>query len=114
MSGIGSGRSPITNGLSPGWHCGRVHVILDNYRTHKSTMIRNWLAKRPRFHVHFTPTYGLWISLVERWLAELSNQRISRGVLRSIAELEAAVRDYIDVHNSTPFVWTRAAAIPEK
>jgi hypothetical protein len=56
-----------------------VHLILDNYGTHKTAIIRNWLAKRPRFHVHFTPTYGSWINLVERWFAELTNKRIRRG-----------------------------------
>src|SRR5579862_4636911 len=88
-----------------------VHLILDNYGTHKTAMIRNWLAKRPRFHVHFTPTYGSWINLVERWFAELTNKRIRRGVFRSVKELEAAIREYIDVHNEDPkpFVWTKTA-----
>src|ERR1700689_3577498 len=76
-----------------------VHLILDNYGTHKTAMIRNWLAKRPRFHLHFTPTYGSWINLVERWFAEITNKRIRRGVFRSVKELEAAIREYIDVHN---------------
>jgi len=88
-----------------------VHLILDNYGTHKTAMIRNWLAKRPRFHLHFTPTYGSWINLVERWFAELTNKRIRRGVFRSVKELEDAIRDYIHVHNEEPrpFVWTRTA-----
>ena len=72
---------------------------MDNYGTHKTALIRNWFAKRPRFHVHFTPTYGSWINLVERWFAEITNQRIRRGVFRSVQELEAAIREYIDVHN---------------
>jgi transposase len=88
-----------------------VHLILDNYGTHKTETIRKWLAKRPRFHVHFTPTYGSWINLVERWFAELTNKRIRRGVFRSVRELEAAIREYIDVHNENPkpFVWTKTA-----
>lgn len=88
-----------------------VHIILDNYGTHKTAMIRKWFAKRPHFHVHFTPTYGSWINLVERWFAELTNKRIRRGVFRSVKELEAAIREYIDVHNEgpRPFVWTRTA-----
>jgi transposase len=88
-----------------------VHLILDNYGTHKTALIRNWLAKRPRFHVHFTPTYGSWLNLVERWFAELTNKRIRRGVFRSVKELEAAIREFIDVHNEDPkpFVWTRTA-----
>ncbi|HEV2495111.1 MAG TPA: IS630 family transposase [Terriglobia bacterium] len=88
-----------------------VHLILDNYGTHKTAMIRKWFAKRPRFHVHFTPTYGSWINLVERWFAELTNKRIRRGVFRSVKDLESAIREYIAVHNEdpTPFVWTRSA-----
>jgi transposase len=88
-----------------------VHIIVDNYGTHKTAMIRKWFAKRPRFHVHFTPTYGSWINLVERWFAELTNKRIRRGVFRSVKELEAAIREYIAVHNEDPkpFVWTRTA-----
>jgi transposase len=87
------------------------HIIMDNYGTHKTAIIRKWFAKRPRFHVHFTPTYGSWINLVERWFAAITNQRIRRGVFRSVKELEAAIRDYIDVHNENPkpFVWTKTA-----
>jgi transposase len=88
-----------------------VHLIVDNYATHKTAIIRKWFAKRPRFHVHFTPTYGSWINLVERWFAELTNKRIRRGVFRSVKELETAIREYIDIHNEdpAPFVWTRTA-----
>jgi transposase len=88
-----------------------VHIIVDNYGTHKTALIQKWFAKRPRFHLHFTPTYGSWINLVERWFAELTNKRIRRGVFRSVKELEAAIREYIDVHNEAPkpFVWTRTA-----
>ena len=73
------------------------HIIVDNYSTHKTAIIRKWFAKRPRFHVHFTPTYGSWINLVERWFAEITNKRIRRGVFRSVKELEAAIREYIEV-----------------
>ena len=88
-----------------------VHIIVDNYGTHKTALIRKWFAKRPRFHVHFTPTYGSWINLVERWFAELTNKRIRRGVFRSVKELQAAIREYIEVHNEDPkpFVWTKTA-----
>jgi transposase len=88
-----------------------VHIVMDNYGTHKTAMIRNWFAKRPRFHAHYTPTYGSWINLVERWFAEITNKRIRRGIFRSVKELEAAIREYIDVHNEgpKPFVWTRTA-----
>jgi len=88
-----------------------VHLIVDNYATHKTAIIQKWFAKRPRFHVHFTPTYGSWINLVERWFAELTNKRIRRGVFRSVKDLESAIREFIEVHNEdpTPFVWTRTA-----
>lgn len=88
-----------------------VHIVLDNYGTHKTAIIRKWFAKRPRFHVHFTPTYGSWINLVERWFAAITNKRIRRGVFRSVKELEAAIREYIAIHNEDPkpFVWTRTA-----
>jgi len=88
-----------------------VHVIMDNYGTHKTAIIRNWFAKRPRFHVHFTPTYGSWLNLVERWFAELTQKQIRRGSHRSVPELEKAIREFIDVHNAEPkpFVWTKSA-----
>jgi transposase len=88
-----------------------IHLIMDNYGTHKTPLVRNWFAKRPRFHVHFTPTYGSWINLVERWFAELTNKQIRRGVHRSVADLEAAIRKFIDAHNETarPYIWTKSA-----
>jgi transposase len=88
-----------------------VHVIMDNYGTHKTPLIRNWLAKRPRFHVHFTPTYSSWINLVERWFAELTNKQVRRGVHRSVAELERAIQEFLDANNDDPkpFVWTKTA-----
>src|SRR5215468_8989092 len=87
------------------------HIIMDNYGTHKTALIRNWFSKRPRFHLHFTPTYASWINLVERWFAEITNKRIRRGVFRSVKELETAIREYINVHNEDPkpFVWTKTA-----
>ncbi len=88
-----------------------VHVVLDNYGTHKTPLIRAWFAKRPRFHAHFTPTYGSWLNLVERWFAELTNKQLRRGAHRSVRALEAAIRNFIDAHNTTgkPFVWTKTA-----
>jgi len=88
-----------------------VHVIMDNYGTHKTALIRNWFAKRPRFHVHFTPTYGSWLNLVERWFAELTQKQIRRGAHRSVAELKRAIWEFIDAHNADckPFVWTKSA-----
>jgi transposase len=89
----------------------QAHIIMDNYGTHKTALIRKWFAKRPRFHVHFTPTYASWINLVERWFAAITNQRIRRGAFRSVQELEAAIREYIDAHNRNPkpFTWTKTA-----
>jgi transposase len=88
-----------------------VHLILDNYGTHKTPLIHRWLAKRPRFHVHFTPTYGSWLNLVERWFSELTTKQLRRGAHRSVTELERAIREFIDVHNEAPkpFVWTKSA-----
>jgi transposase len=88
-----------------------VHIVLDNYGTHKTALIRKWFAKRPRFHLHFTPTYGSWINLVERWFAEITHKRIRRGIFRSVKELEVAIREYLEVHNQAPrpFTWTKTA-----
>jgi transposase len=88
-----------------------VHIIMDNYGTHKTPLIRNWFAKRPRFHVHFTPTYASWLSLVERWFALLATKQLRRGVFRSVPQLKAAIQAFIDAHqeNPKPFVWTKTA-----
>lgn len=88
-----------------------VHVILDNYGTHKTPSIHRWLAKRPRYHLHFTPTSASWINMVERWFAMLTAKQLRRGVHRSTRELEAAITHYLALHNDTPkpFVWTKTA-----
>jgi len=88
-----------------------VHIIMDNYSTHKTPLIRNWFAKRPRFHIHFTPTYGSWLSLVERWFSALTTKQIRRGAFRSVPQVKAAIQEFIDAHqvNPTPFVWTKSA-----
>jgi transposase len=88
-----------------------VHLILDNYGTHKAPTIVRWFAKRPRYHLHFTPTYSSWLNMVERWFAEITTKRIRRGVFRSVAALERAIHDYIAGHNvdCQPFVWTKTA-----
>jgi putative transposase len=84
---------------------------MDNYGTHKTPLIRAWFAKRPQFHMHFTPTYGSWLNLVERWFAELTNKQLRRGVHRSVRALEGAIRAFITAHNEDgkPFVWTKTA-----
>lgn len=88
-----------------------VHLILDNYGTHKTPLIQRWLLKRPRYHVHFTPTGASWINLVERWFATLTERQLRRGVHRSTRELEAALRKYVETYNQDPqpFVWTKTA-----
>jgi transposase len=88
-----------------------VHLILDNYGTHKTALIRRWLAKRPRFHVHFTPTGGSWLNWVERWFGLLTDKQIKRGVHLTVRALEATILQYITLTNNAPrpFVWTKTA-----
>jgi transposase len=89
-----------------------VHLVLDNYATHKTPAVEAWLARHKRFKLHFTPTSASWLNLVERFFAEITRKRIRRGVFTSVADLKAAIRDYLDHHNANPkpFVWTKTAA----
>lgn len=88
-----------------------VHLVMDNYAAHKTPMIRRWFAKRPRYHVHFTPTYSSWINQVERFFGMISQRKIKRGAHRSVIELERDIRQFIERHNEDPkpFIWTRSA-----
>src|SRR5215207_957662 len=88
-----------------------VHLICDNYGTHKTPEIKRWLLRHPRFHLHLTPTYSSWLNLVERWFAELTNRKLRRSAHRSVAELEADLRTWIEAWNQhpKPFVWTKTA-----
>ena len=88
-----------------------LHLIVDNYTTHKTKQVQAWLAKHPRFKLHFIPTSSFWLNLVERFFAEITGKRIRRGIFRSVAELEAAIQDYLAKHNADPkpFVWTKTA-----
>jgi transposase len=88
-----------------------VHLIMDNYGTHKTAEIRKWLARRPCFHVHFTPTYSSWINQVERWFAQLTQKQLRRGTHRSTQELETAIKLYLATYNADPrpFVWVKTA-----
>lgn len=88
-----------------------VHLIVDNYGTHKTALIRRWLVRHPRFHVHFTPTGSSWLNLVERFFAALTEKQLRRGVHRSTRELEDAIYRYIDHQNQEPkpFIWTKTA-----
>jgi len=87
-----------------------LHLIVDNYATHKHPDVRTWLAEHPRFTLHFTPTSSSWVNLVERWFREITDLRIRRGVFRSVPELEAAITDYLALTNAhpKPFVWTKS------
>jgi transposase len=88
-----------------------IHLIMDNYGTHKTPRVKRWLQRHPRYRVHFTPTSASWLNQVERFFAALTEKRIRRGVFRSVAALEAAVTDYLEKHNQAPkpFVWTATA-----
>ena len=88
-----------------------VHLIMDNYGTHKTVIIQRWLAKRPRFHVHFTPTSASWVNLVERWFALLTDRQLRRSAHQSTQALEAAIYHYLEVTNQhpKPFIWTKTA-----
>lgn len=88
-----------------------VHLILDNNSIHKAPVVRDWLLKRPRFHLHFTPTSSSWINLVERWFAALTEKQLRRGAHRSTRELEQAIERYVESTNAAPkpFVWTKTA-----
>src|ERR1700747_2140087 len=89
-----------------------VHVILNNYATHKHPKVTAWLKRHPRFHLHFTPTSASWINLVERFFGLITSDAIRRGVFRSVAELNTAIEAYLEQHNAEPkpFVWTAPAA----
>jgi transposase len=88
-----------------------VHLILDNSSTHKTPAIQKWLAAHPRFVLHFTPTSSSWLNLVERWFAELTSKKLSRGAHRSVGQLNADIRSWIDTWNDDPkpFIWTKTA-----
>ena len=86
--------------------------MVDNYATHKHPEVQTWLAKHPRFHMHFTPTSSSWLNMVERFFRDITDKRIRRGVFTSVPDLEAAINEYIAVHNANPkpFIWTAKAS----
>ena len=90
-----------------------LHLILDNYSTHKTKQVQNWLKRHKRFKLHFIPTSSSWLNLVERFFALITEDAIRRGVFKSVAELEAAIAAYLTNHNATskPFVWTKSADV---
>ena len=89
-----------------------LHLIVDNYATHKTDAVKRWLKRHKRFHLHFIPTSASWLNMVERFFAEITQKRIRRGVFKSVAELESAIMTYLDNHNAAPkpFVWTKTAS----
>jgi transposase len=89
----------------------QIHLILDNYRTHKHADVNAWLAKHPRFHLHFTPTSSSWLNLVERFFGKLTDKAIRRGIFHSVPDLIAAIDNYLDATNADPqpFTWTASA-----
>lgn len=93
------GEAPVGLGL---------HLIVDNYGTHKHRRVKSWLQRHPRFHLHFIPTSSSWLNMVERWFREITDKRIRRGTFRNVTTLIAAIKDYLDNHNQNPqvFVWS--------
>ena len=89
----------------------QIHIVLDNYATHKHPHVAAWLDKHRRFHLHFTPTSSSWLNMIERWFGEITTKRIRRGSFTSVADLVAAIEDYITHHNENPapFIWTKTA-----
>ena len=89
-----------------------LHLIVDNYATHKHPRVQAWLKRHPRFHVHFIPTSSSWLNLIERWFREITDKRIRRGTFTSVRQLIQAIMDYITTHNDNPhaFIWTAAVA----
>ena len=88
-----------------------LHLIVDNYSTHKHESVNRWLERHQRFHVHFTPTSCSWLNLIERWFRDLTDKRIRRGAFQSVGQLVQAIKNYIEAHNEDPetFQWTAKA-----
>ena len=88
-----------------------LHLVVDNYATHKTPAVKRWLKAHPRFHLHFTPTSASWLNMVERFFAEITRNRIRRGAFKSVAELKSAIMEYLENHNADPkpFIWTKSA-----
>jgi transposase len=88
-----------------------IHLIVDNYATHKHPTVGSWLDKHPRFQLHFTPTSSSWLNLVERWFRELTDKALRRGVFHSVPDLIASIEEYLNAHNDDPrpYVWTATA-----
>jgi len=88
-----------------------LHLIVDNYGTHKHPRVKSWIRRHPRFHLHFIPTSSSWLNMVERWFREITDKRIRRGVFRSVPDLIAAIEEYLANHNQNPRVFTWTASV---
>jgi transposase len=88
-----------------------LHLIVDNYGSHKTARVKGWLSNHPRFHMHFTPTSASWLNMVERFFSEITTKQIRRGIFRSTKELEKTIMDFLKIHNENPkiFTWTKDA-----
>lgn len=88
-----------------------LHLIVDNYATHKQPAVKKWLAKHPRFHIHFTPTSSSWLNMIERFFRDLTQKKLRRGAFRSVADLVAAIEQHLEAHNvdPAPYIWTKSA-----
>jgi transposase len=89
----------------------QIHLIADNYATHKHPKVKQWLARHPRFHVHFTPTSASWLNMVERFFRDLTENQLRRGIFRSVKDLISTIQEYLVQHNAAPkpFIWTKSA-----
>jgi transposase len=88
-----------------------LHLIVDNYGTHKHPRVKSWLRRHPHFHLHFIPTSSSWLNLVERWFRELTDKRIRRGSFHNVPQLITAIREYLNTHNQHPHVFTWTASV---
>jgi transposase len=88
-----------------------LHLIVDNYGTHKHPRVKSWIGRHPRFHLHFIPTSSSWLNMVERWFREITEKRIRRGIFRSVPDLIAAIEEYLANYNQTPHVLTWTASV---
>jgi transposase len=88
-----------------------LHIIVDNYATHKHPRVKSWLLRHPRFHLHFIPTSSSWVNMVERWFREITDKRIRRGIFRNVPELIAAIQEYLENHNQNPRIFTWTASV---
>ncbi len=88
-----------------------IHLIVDNYATHKHEKVKNWMKRHPRFHMHFTPTSSSWLNVIEGFFAKLTQKRLSRGIFKSVADLKTAIKEFIEAHNQDPkpFLWKATA-----